>query len=78
AKVHAPGLNLVWANARGDIGWWAAAHLPIRPDGVDPAFILDGASAQADKLGFYPFSVNPQQENPARGYIVSANYQPPA
>lgn len=78
AKVHAPGLNLVWANAHGDIGWWAAAQLPIRPDGVDPAFILDGASAQADKLGFYPFSVNPQQENPARGYIVSANYQPPA
>ncbi|CAH0649093.1 MULTISPECIES: penicillin acylase family protein [Pseudomonas] len=78
AKVHAPGLNFVWANARGDIGWWAAAKLPIRPAGVDPAFILDGASSQADKLGFYPFSANPQQENPARGYIVSANYQPPA
>jgi penicillin amidase len=78
AKVQAPGLNFVWANARGDIGWWAAAKLPIRPDGVNPAFILDGASRQADKPGFYPFSVNPQQENPASGYIVSANYQPPA
>ncbi len=78
AKVQAPGLNLVWANARGDIGWWAAARLPIRPDGVNPAFILDGSSGQADKPGFYPFSVNPQQENPASGYIVSANYQPPA
>ncbi|WP_449430674.1 penicillin acylase family protein [Pseudomonas putida] len=78
AKVQAPGLNLVWANARGDIGWWAAAQLPIRPAGVNPAFILDGATPQADKLGFYPFSVNPQQENPASGYIVSANYQPPA
>ncbi|MFK0313043.1 penicillin acylase family protein [Pseudomonas sp. NPDC090233] len=78
AKVQAPGLNFVWANAKGDIGWWAAAQLPIRPDGVNPTFILDGSSAQADKLGFYPFSVNPQQENPASGYIVSANYQPPA
>ncbi|MGE8112445.1 penicillin acylase family protein [Pseudomonas sp. NPDC086566] len=78
ARVQAPGLNFVWANARGDIGWWAAAKLPIRPDGVNPAFILDGASSQADKHGFYPFSVNPQQENPASGYIVSANYQPPA
>ncbi|MNG82230.1 Acyl-homoserine lactone acylase QuiP precursor [compost metagenome] len=78
AKVQAPGLNLVWANARGDIGWWAAARLPIRPEGVNPTFILDGASAQADKLGFYPFSANPQQENPASGYIVSANFQPPA
>jgi penicillin amidase len=31
---------------------------------------------QADKDGFYPFSANPQEENPARGYIVSANFQP--
>lgn len=77
-KIQAPGLNLVWANARGDIGWWAAAKLPIRAEGAEPMFILDGSSAQADKLGFYPFSVNPQQENPTSGYIVSANFQPPA
>ena len=78
AKIQAPGLNLVWANAAGDIGWWAAARLPIRPAGVNPAFILDGASDQTHKNGFYPFSANPQQENPASGYIVSANFQPPA
>ena len=74
--IHAPGLNLVWANAKGDIGWWAAAQLPKRPAGVNPAFILDGSTAQADKPGFYPFSDNPQEENPKRGYIVSANAQP--
>ncbi|NBG90534.1 penicillin acylase family protein [Pseudomonas sp. 9.1(2019)] len=74
--IHAPGLNLVWANAKGDIGWWAAAQLPKRPAGVNPAFILDGSTSQADKVGFYPFSANPQEENPARGYIVSANFQP--
>jgi len=76
SKIHAPGLNVVWASASGDIGWWAAAKLPIRPDGVNPAFILDGASDEADKLGFYRFSDNPQEENPPRGYIVSANHQP--
>jgi len=76
AKVSAPGLNIIWANAKGDIGWWAAAQLPIRPAGVNPAFILDGSTVQADKLGFYPFSANPQEENPARGYVVSANAQP--
>ena len=74
--IQAPGLNLVWANAKGDIGWWAAAQLPKRPVGVNPAFILDGSTAQADKNGFYPFSANPQEENPPRGYIVSANFQP--
>lgn len=76
AKVQAPGLNLLWANAKGDIGWWAAAQLPKRPAGVKPGFILDGSTSQADKDGFYPFSANPQEENPARGYIVSANFQP--
>ncbi|NBA97877.1 penicillin acylase family protein [Pseudomonas sp. R5(2019)] len=75
-KIQSPGLNLVWANAAGDIGWWAAAQLPIRPEGVNPAFILDGSSDDARKLGFYPFSANPQEENPARGHIVSANAQP--
>lgn len=76
AKVQAPGLNIVWANTKGDIGWWAAAQLPKRPAGVRPWFILDGGSAEVDKDGFYPFSANPQEENPARGYIVSANFQP--
>src|SRR5471030_2570806 len=75
-KIQAPGLNVVWANAKGDIAWWAAAKLPKRPEGVNPSFLLDGSTAQADKDGFYPFSANPQEENPARGYIVSANFQP--
>ena len=76
SKIHAPGLNVVWASASGDIGWWAAAKLPIRPPGVNPAFILDGEAPESDKLGFYRFSDNPQEENPPRGYIVSANQQP--
>lgn len=74
--IHSPGLNVVWANASGNIGWWAAAQLPKRAAGVNPAFILDGSTAQADKPGFYPFSANPQEVNPPRGYIVSANFQP--
>ncbi len=76
SKIHAPGLNIVWANAVGDIGWWAAAKLPQRPENVNPTFILDGSKGEADKLGFYRFQDNPQEENPARGYIVSANHQP--
>ncbi len=76
SKIHAPGLNVVWASAAGDIGWWAAAKLPIRPPAVNPAFILDGGTAEVDKPGYYRFSDNPQEENPPRGYILSANQQP--
>ncbi len=78
SQIHAPGLNIVWANAAGDIAWWAAALLPIRPAGVNPSFVLDGASGQAEKTGFYPFTSNPQEENPKRGYVLSANHQPQA
>lgn len=76
SRIHAPGLNVVWANADGDIAWWAAAKLPKRPSGVNPTFLLDAAKGEADKPGFHPFSDNPQEENPARGYVVSANHQP--
>jgi len=76
SKIHAPGLNIVWASASGDIGWWAAARLVQRPLGVQPAFILDGGSEEADKPGYFRFEDNPQEENPPRGYIVSANHQP--
>ena len=76
--IEAPGLNVVWASASGDIGWWAAAKLPRRPVGVNPSFILDASKGEAEKLGFHPFSDNPQEENPPRGYIVSANFQPRA
>ncbi|WP_293662741.1 penicillin acylase family protein [Rhodoferax sp. OV413] len=76
SKIHAPGLNVVWANAEGDIGWWAAALLPQRPVGVNPAFILNAAKGEADKKAYYAFRFNPQEENPARGYVFSANHQP--
>ncbi len=76
SKIHAPGLNVVWANAAGDIAWWAAAKLPMRPTGVNPTFLLDGAKGEGDKEGFYPFADNPHEENPQRGYVVSANHQP--
>jgi penicillin amidase len=75
-QIHAPGLNILWANAAGDIAWWAAAKLPQRPEGVNPLFILDAGKGEAEKPGYYNFSFNPQEENPRRGYIVSANQQP--
>ena len=74
--IHAPGLNILWASESGDIAWWAAAKLPIRPVGINPAFILDATPGQAEKTGYYHFNFNPQEENPMRGYIVSANQQP--
>ena len=76
AGIHAPGLNLVWAAASGDIAWWAAGQLLERPAGADPRFILDGASPAAAAPRPLPFAANPQEENPPRGYVLSANQAP--
>ncbi|MFH1983707.1 MAG: penicillin acylase family protein [Pseudomonadota bacterium] len=74
--LRAPGLNIVLADAEGNIAWWAAGAVPIRPAHVDPNFLLDGASGLDDYQGYLPFSQNPQFINPASGVIVSANHQP--
>ena len=76
AGIEAPGLNIVWASARGDIAWWAAGRLLARPAGANPAFVLDGASAAADAPVPLPFDANPREENPPRGYVLSANQAP--
>ncbi|MCW5912506.1 MAG: penicillin acylase family protein [Cyclobacteriaceae bacterium] len=72
----APGLNLMYADAHGNIAWWAVAKLPVRPKHVASKFFLDGASGNDEYLGFYDFSKNPHAVNPPWGYVYSANNQP--
>ncbi|PCJ46292.1 MAG: penicillin acylase family protein [Gammaproteobacteria bacterium] len=75
-KIHAPGLNVMYADKHGDIAWWAAAKLVKRPEHVNSSAILDGATGKDDPLGFYDFSYNPQILNPDSGALYSSNNQP--
>jgi penicillin amidase len=74
--IEAPGLNVMYADVDGNIAWWAAAKLPIRPEHVNSKLLLDGSSGKDDYLGFYTFNKNPQAENPPWGYVYSSNNQP--
>lgn len=74
--IESPGLNVMYADTDGNIGWWASARLPIRPEHVNAKLVMDGSSGEDDITGFYPFSKNPQAENPPWGYVYSANNQP--
>ncbi len=76
ALFHAPGLNIMWADSSGGIGWWAAGRIPVRPAHVQPFLILDGASGKDEIEGWLPFSANPQNVNPTSGFVFSANNQP--
>ncbi len=72
----APGLNVMYGDVDGNIAWWAAAKLPIRPAHVNTKLFLDGATGNDEYLGFYPFEKNPQSINPPWGYVYSSNNQP--
>jgi penicillin amidase len=74
--LTSPGLNFMWADTAGNIAWWAAGKLPVRPAHVNPQRILDGSTGMDDPLGWLPFSQNPQIVNPSRGVLYTANNQP--
>lgn len=76
APLTSPGLNFMWADVKGNIGWWAAGKLPVRPAHVDPQRLLDGSTGNDDILGWHDFNDNPQIINPERGVLYSANNQP--
>lgn len=74
--LTAPGLNFMWGDTAGNIAWWAAGKLPIRPAHVNPQIILDGSTGLDDPQGWLDFKQNPQILNPARGVLYTANNQP--
>ncbi|NAY90814.1 penicillin acylase family protein [Muricauda sp. JGD-17] len=75
-KIHAPGLNVMYGDADGNVAWWATAKLNQMPDSVSTKFILDGTSGKQEPIRFLDFSENPSAVNPPWQYVYSANNQP--
>ncbi len=76
--VAAPGLNVMYGDAKGNVAWWATGKLYKHNKGVNTNFILDGASGTDDIMEYLDFDKNPSAENPKSGYVYSANNQPAA
>lgn len=70
-----PIQNWVFADAEGNIGYFAAGYYPIRPAGCDGTVPVRGDTTDCDWLGYVPMNEVPQMLNPKRGYIVTANNQ---
>ncbi len=64
--------NFVYADVKGNIGWYAAGRIPIRRTG-DGALPYDGATTDGDWIGNIPFDELPNLYNPPDGLIVTAN-----
>ena len=76
--IAAPGLNVMYADAKDNIAWITSGKLYKMPQGVNPNFILNGANGIDDKKEFLDFSKNPSAINPPWNYLYSANNQPEA
>jgi penicillin amidase len=76
ALIAAPGLNVMYGDAKGNVGWWATGKLYKHNQGVNTNFILDGASGKDDITEYLDFLKNPSAVNPSWNYVYSANNQP--
>lgn len=74
--IAAPGLNVMYGDAKGNVAWWATGKLYKHKSGVNRNFILDGASGKNDIIEYLDFSKNPSAVNPRWNYVYSANNQP--
>ncbi|WP_422351727.1 penicillin acylase family protein [Flagellimonas sp.] len=75
-KIHAPGLNVMYGDAEGNVAWWATAQLYQMPDSVSTKMVMDGASGKDEPIRYLDFSENPSAINPPWDYVYSANNQP--
>ncbi len=64
--------NFIYADVKGNIGWYAAGRIPLRKTG-DGALPYDGSTADGDWVGFIPFAELPSLYNPPSGFIMTAN-----
>jgi penicillin amidase len=67
-----PHQNVIYADRAGTFGYWMGGRVPIRRggDGVLPA---PGWTGEADWTGWLDFDQHPHVQNPADGFIVTAN-----
>ncbi len=76
AKLHAPGLNIMYGDAKNNIAWFASGKLYKYRKAINTKIVLDGASGKDEILEYFDFEENPMAINPSLNYVYSANNQP--
>ncbi|MFS4469145.1 penicillin acylase family protein [Maribacter sp. 2210JD10-5] len=74
--IHAPGLNIMYGDAEGNVAWFASAKLYEIPDSVNTKMVFERGKGLPLNKRFLDFSENPQAINPPWNYVYSANNQP--
>ncbi len=71
-----PPQNFLYADNQGNIGQVFATHLPKRSNGKPTNLLISEQEARNNWKTFFNSSDLPYIENPADGYIISANNKP--
>ncbi len=75
ARIHAPGLNVMYGDAKDNIAWFSSAKLYQLRDSLSSKTYLNGASGNDEIREYLSFDENPQSINPKSNYVYSANNQ---
>jgi penicillin G amidase len=76
--ITAPGLNVMYGDAKNNIAWFTSGKLYKHEKGVNPNFILDANDVIQTKKTFLNFDENPRAINPENHYVYSSNNMPDA
>jgi penicillin amidase len=71
-KFSSPAQNIVFADTKGNIGYYPAGLIPIRSNG-DGSLPIKAVSSNDSWKGFYKEKFKPFLLNPEKGYVVTAN-----
>lgn len=73
---QAPAQNMIVADTLGTIAIRSTGRFPIRADSGRGVDVHDGRTSRSDWIGDWPVTWYPQAQNPAQGYLASANQEP--
>ncbi len=65
--------NFLYADKAGNIAYWQAGEVPVRPEGFDPRLPLPGTGEAEWPGGLLPM---PTSINPAQGFLTNWNSKP--
>jgi len=69
-----PGLNFVYADVAGNIGWIAAAHTPVRTNKQHEGLLPVPGKTGFEWSGYLEVPHYPQRFNPSEGFVATANH----
>ena len=75
AKLIVTSHNFLYADNRGNIAYWQAGQVPVRPAGYDPRLPLPGTGEAEWPGGILPMPVS---VNPSSGWLANWNNKPVA